>query len=292
MSDIIGVRNNNTIVPYTAATKRTKQLDIKANITYDIASATTGWTFTAAYAIFYADSSGNWRMRFNVRLLKDSGTATTTLATLTFTNITNFQMTQTIAGSVGSVVATISNAVGSSKNVTVAIPSTAIDIVYVSGDVMLSAEPTAYTTAANMEGVLPVDVYIPNATATPGLLSYYEEYTSASAACTGALTTSVSWKIVRIGKLVTLTLPQTLGAGVATSSFVYGVAVPPRFLPAQNTAAIVELKNNAARQSTPGMVIVETNGAIAVYNSLTGGTNFTVTAECGLIEAHSISWVQ
>lgn len=165
MSNIIGIRNNNTIVPYTAATKRTKQLDIKADVTYNVGGETTGWTFTAVYAIFYADSLGNWRMRFNLRLLRDTGSVAVTSATITFTNITNFQITQGIIGSLGAVTAVLSVASGSTKNLTLNLASTTVNILYASGDVMLSSEPTIYTTAANMEGVTAVDVYIPPASA-------------------------------------------------------------------------------------------------------------------------------
>lgn len=172
MSNIIGIRNNNTIVPYIAATKRTKQLDIKADVTYNVGGETTGWTFTAVYAIFYADSLGNWRMRFNLRLLRDTGSVAVTSATITFTNITNFQITQGIIGSLGAVTAVLSVASGSTKNLTLNLASTTVNILYASGDVMLSSEPTIYTTAANMEGVTAVDVYIPPASATSaGLVS-------------------------------------------------------------------------------------------------------------------------
>ena len=152
----LGIRNSNIIVPYTAATKRSKQVDITF-------TGSNLATILMAKAIFYADSAGAWRMRFNIAY---TPTATAVSETITLTNISTaglaasqvFSATNSTAAQsvLYSVVSAASPAVMS-----VAFSATTSSNREFSGDIALGAEPTAYTTAANMEGVLPVDVYIP-----------------------------------------------------------------------------------------------------------------------------------
>jgi len=156
----IGIRNSNIIVPYTAATKRSKQVDITF-------TGSNLATILMAKAIFYADSAGAWRMRFNIAY---TPTATAVSETITLTNISTaglaasqvFSATNSTAAQsvLYSVVSAASPAVMS-----VAFSATTSSNREFSGDIALGAEPTAYTTAANMEGALPVDVYIPPASA-------------------------------------------------------------------------------------------------------------------------------
>ena len=152
----LGIRNSNIIVPYTAATKRSKQVDITF-------TGSNLATILMAKAIFYADSAGAWRMRFNIAY---TPTATAVSETITLTNISTaglaasqvFSATNSTASQsvLYSVVSAASPAVMS-----VAFSATTSSNREFSGDIALGAEPTAYTTAANMEGVLPVSVYIP-----------------------------------------------------------------------------------------------------------------------------------
>lgn len=173
-TNIIGVRNNNVIVPYSAATKRTKEIDIT------VTSAQAGWSTVRARAIFYADSSGNWRMRFNI-----SGTFTSTsissiaitVSNVTFKNTASFR--QAVAGFLSGAtgLACVAEPNGGTINC-FPVGSPTCSAFEASGDVELESEPTTYTTAANMEGVTAVDVYIAPASASAaGLLSYYEEGT-------------------------------------------------------------------------------------------------------------------
>ena len=69
-----------------------------------------------------------------------------------------------------------------------------------------------------------------NASSNVNTLDDYEEYTAASAACTGAITTAAVWKLTKVGNLVTLTLPGVQGAGVAVASFTFGTAIPAAFI--------------------------------------------------------------
>ena len=66
----------------------------------------------------------------------------------------------------------------------------------------------------------------PAAGMTSQLLNWYEEVTAASTACTGAITTAVSWKLTRVGNVVTLTLPPVTGAATSSINFEFGVLIP------------------------------------------------------------------
>lgn len=122
---------------------------------------------------------------------------------------------------------------------------------------------------------------------TTGLV---EQYVSAAAACTGAVLTSVSWKVTKSGKAVTLTLPQTIGAGVAVPTITYAVALPAEFRPSAIINAPVLVQDNGARLLDPGRLMVDTNGVITVEKD-NNSSNFTVTADAGLQYAHSVSWM-
>ena len=151
----LGIRNSNIIVPYTAATKRTKQLDLS------VSCAHAGWTLARAVGVFYADSAGKWRLTFSITgTMTARSDFTLTLNNVVSKNVANNYQAITVGG------ASFAGATGAALS---ASPNTTLTGIYalsfayllVSGDIELDSEPTTYTTAANMEGVLPVDVYIP-----------------------------------------------------------------------------------------------------------------------------------
>ena len=119
----------------------------------------------------------------------------------------------------------------------------------------------------------------------------FDDYTAASAACTGAITTAAVWKLTKVGKIVTLTLPITTGTASATTNFAFGTAIPSQYRPVQNTTFPCCVRDNAARAATPGMIYVGSGGTIQVFRSLDAATNFTAAADAGLQEAQSVSWV-
>lgn len=174
MSNIIGVRNNSTIVPYVGATKRTKQLTLVK--TTDITVATSGATLgtyliTRAVAIFYADSAGIWRMIYNLRLSCDAGTRadiTVTFPNVVFKNTAAFKQACSVgvSATVEITGAAYTYPAGSSNTVIVEHAGGSTTGYQISGDVELNSEPTTYTTAANMEGVVAADVYIAPASAS------------------------------------------------------------------------------------------------------------------------------
>jgi len=218
----LGIRNSNIIVPYTAATKRSKQVDITF-------TGSNLATILMAKAIFYADSAGAWRMRFNIAY---TATATAVSETITLTNISTaglaasqvFSATNSTAAQ--SVLYSAVNA-ASPAVMLVVFSATTSSTREFSGDIALAAEPTTYTTAANMEGVLPVDVYIPPATDTSsGLINFYKEddTTLASVAwkpdgAGSGIGTAFAAKITRSGRVVTLSLAGNTTADPAGSTY-------------------------------------------------------------------------
>lgn len=127
---------------------------------------------------------------------------------------------------------------------------------------------------------------------TSQLLNYYEEITAASTACTGAITTAVSWKATRVGKVVNLTLPATFGTATTATYFEYGVVLPTAFRPAASIGFACQIKDADANSAVPGLIFVLTTGAIRVYKDMTAATNFTtgLTAGLGQSIGTAISW--
>lgn len=180
-SGYVGSPRGNVILPITAVTKQTKVLSLIK--TTDItATAVTGdtidtYTVSDANALFYSDSLGNWRMRFNIALAVASGTRTVVTITFAKTSI----VTDSTSGFFQSVVGVYND--GSAPRTTSAYFAANNRIIninhasatttgyWVSGDVALQQDPTDYTTAANLEGVANVSAYIPPASGTtPGIV--------------------------------------------------------------------------------------------------------------------------
>lgn len=121
-------------------------------------------------------------------------------------------------------------------------------------------------------------------------LDDYKEYTAPSAACTGAITTACVWKATKSGNIVVLTLPGVLGAGVATTNFVFGEALPTEFRPVVAIRMPCVVYNNSAYSSTPGGVQISTAGVISIYRNINFAGNFTVTANAGIAAPVTVSW--
>lgn len=170
-TNLLGIPTSNVFVPYTAATKRTKE------VTISITSAQTGWSTVRCVGVFYADSAGSWRLSFNLVATFSDLSAGAKTITATMPNVVFHASAtrQALALSTNTTtVAARAYVTGNGSDITVVISEgNTITGFQVSGDVELNTEPTAYTIAANMEGVLPVDVFIPPASASiSGLLDY------------------------------------------------------------------------------------------------------------------------
>jgi len=149
----IGQKPGNVIVPVTSLMKSTKE------VTLTVTSAQVVWTTTRAVGIFYADSAGVWRLRFNISGTLNS--ATLTSLKITIPNVT-FKSTeiQAVLGYLGSS-GVPGRAYTNSSDIYIESASQTTTSAFVSGDVELNAEPTTYTTAANLEGVGNLAAYIP-----------------------------------------------------------------------------------------------------------------------------------
>lgn len=119
---------------------------------------------------------------------------------------------------------------------------------------------------------------------------YHESYTAASASCTGAMLTALIWRIVKIGNLVTLHVPTTSGAGVATNLITFGTVIPAKYRPISQMSYPMRIIDNEGYPTNSGMLIAGTDGSLKVYKDFTASTNFTVTASAGF-EGIAVSWV-
>lgn len=210
----LGIKGNNAVVPYVSATKRTKAL---SNV-LTFSSTPSGWSVIASNVVFYADSAGVWRMVFNISAtINSASSGAFTIDGVAFKNTTNFLQAMSGAGSGAFTVYPTVNT-GTINFVS----TTNTTGLHISGDVVLNAEPTTYTTAANMEGVIAADVYIPNATDTSsGLIPYYKTgtWTPIFTMGSGTITSYTSaGTYTRIGNVVTIScsgLINDVGTGSA-----------------------------------------------------------------------------
>lgn len=122
-------------------------------------------------------------------------------------------------------------------------------------------------------------------------LDAYEEYTAANTACTGAITTACIWKAVRVGRVVTLTIPAVSGTASAVTSIQMGVNLPSTMRPTGTTGgASVSLINNNVNIAQ-GVVRIGTDGTIKIYRDSTFAVAFTAGNTAGLQDAATMSWV-
>jgi len=120
-----------------------------------------------------------------------------------------------------------------------------------------------------------------------------DSFTSASTACTGALTVAVQWTVRMSpnGKMVTLALPATQGTTTAAASFAYGVVLPVQFRPSANLRQAVIVEDSGGTLNQLGqVVIVAATGAISVFKDIVGTANFTNGGVGGLPGLTEISW--
>lgn len=131
------------------------------------------------------------------------------------------------------------------------------------------------------------------AVADANTLDDYEEYTSASTACTGALLNSVIWRVVKVGQLVTFHCYEVYGTGQTGTSFTLGETLPAAYRPFRGTRLpIVNVIVNNASQANVGVLIVSaTTGVMTVYRDATLATSWGSAANTGIEGAFSVSWL-
>lgn len=292
MSNIIGVRNNSTIVPYSAATKRTKEIT-----TITPVAGTNVSSIASVYSsfYFYADSNNKWRMTGTLNFTANLATG----ASFVF-NIPGVALAASSGAVAFPAIAVIDDAtyiaqydscygIATTGNIYINLKASVTGentkAIYIQiNDVPLNAEPTIYTTAANMEGVTAVDVYIAPASASAaGLLSYYEEGSFTVYGLDGGTTvgSGATAYYVRVGKQVTVTLPDT---GIQSTSVVryisttaaQGSTVGNRTWPANITPARTQYILMKVTTGTGTYAVtygnLSSSGVFSVIGTVGGGT--------------------
>lgn len=152
---IAGQRAGNMIIPLSNMTKRTKQIPITVT--------GTNWTTTRAVAIFYSDSSNNWRMKFNIRGIISPTTTniTLTIANILSKNVSGLYQAITVWWGTNAIMRSV---VFPNSNTISADVGTADGNLSLFGDIELDTEPLTYTTPANMEARASADIYIDHGT--------------------------------------------------------------------------------------------------------------------------------
>lgn len=161
----IGIRSGNTILNYVSTTKRTKQLDLSSYV-YLIGGAASISNIVAS-GYLYADSTGKWSINF-------TGSCDVATPTATITLGLNF------GGNFFSAAQPLwcydqNSGTNTTRLATTGVGNSQLQLYFASapaqiefgGDIRLNAEVTGITSvAANMEGVIAADVYIPPASAS------------------------------------------------------------------------------------------------------------------------------
>ena len=127
------------------------------------------------------------------------------------------------------------------------------------------------------------------AAAGGGVFAYYEEYTAASAACTGAINTAAVWKLTKVGNVVTLTLPVVSGTATGSNAyFDFGTAIPAKYRPVADVGFIPGVQDNGVYAPASGFVFA--SGTIRIYRNVPGTGNFSGTSGLGVGAATTVSW--
>lgn len=117
---------------------------------------------------------------------------------------------------------------------------------------------------------------------TPSTISGYEEGTFTAnfnqSAGAGGSSTSKTITFRVVGKVVFLNLPNCsdMTAGATSSEFSTATStIPTRLLPIQNSMWMGRCSVNGAVQAAPGLIIVQTDGAIVIRRIPDSSANFT-----------------
>ena len=128
-----------------------------------------------------------------------------------------------------------------------------------------------------------------NSTASysPAALNYYEEDT-ASAGFSGCFSQTVTVRIVRVGKSVSIYLPAVTGTSTsATTLSCAADTIKARFRPYGQVVLPVKCTDNGT--SVVGLVVFQTDGSIIIQRDVSGG-NFAATGTVGLNNGVSTAW--
>jgi hypothetical protein len=122
-------------------------------ISLPFTSTAPGWVLVRGVAVLYADSLNNWRMKFNIEatMTAIASMVGITCTGITYKTTTNYYQAVTVM-CIGTSPYSGSGQTSYTNPRIEVFPATSTTTMHVSGDVELDAEPTTYTTQANMEG--------------------------------------------------------------------------------------------------------------------------------------------
>jgi len=272
MSEISTTRSGNVLVPYVDAKKRTKQVDISSYV--------TGAAISFANAVAYADSTGKWRMVFN--LLATQSPASSMSLVVAGISITNNAALSVYSGvsAWGQSVSTNALYVKSGQIFTTAT---------ISGELELSSKPT--WADAHMEDVAAVDVFIAE-NSLPGskmldnsipvsklvgsgsgpakTLLATDKFTANNS---GAQSSAVSVYYMSVGDQVTVYIPAfTLSANSSDVTLTFASTLPVGYRPLGDLIFSIAIRS-AANDYTMGNCRIYTDGTIKI-NHDNGGNQF------------------
>jgi hypothetical protein len=118
-----------------------------------------------------------------------------------------------------------------------------------------------------------------------------EQYVSPSVACTGAITSSASYTLIKNGQLVTLDLPSVSGIATALTSFTFGATLPAQYRPSTtDTSVSAFIIDAGGTNAIPGLVEIQTNGNIVIFASANKTTTYTNATTAGLAGSVTVSF--
>jgi hypothetical protein len=255
----IGIHSGNVIVPYTSVTKQSKWINIASAISAGARFSID--SVTKAVARFSMDSAGVWSMEANIKVVGDTTTGADfaiNIAGIVFDATAD----QSVEGQVDSATMRAAGqyafAVGNAGTIYIQFQASTtgennVAVLYSLNSTILNAEPTwaslGTTAAAALEGVVAADIYIANASTTPGLLNYYEEgtFTMTMVGCTASPTGTAYFTMV--GKVVTIIIPGI--TGTSNANLMYFSGIPTRLSPARGVRGFCGCYDNGAKLATP-----------------------------------------
>lgn len=329
MSNIIGIRNNNTIVPYVGATKRSKTINLSSYTT----SAQAGFVADRCVGVFEADSSGNWRVTLNCAFSFTSASISSiviSIAGLTFKVISGGWQ-QAGCGRFNGTNNAIANVSAEQGGGGIRMTSLTADTAgggWIACDVELNAEPTwaslGTTAVAALEGVIAADVYIaPASTTEDGLvnrsaqtfvgvknfdagirlgsltdtLDYYDTGTLPFEVWDGASNKSAAGyelSYTRLGNLITLQFPRAYYQSTNTARTLLtsaGAVVLPAALRPSGQLTFMYRSWDGDVLTSPGLLILATNGEITLFKDMVGNAFSTNNVTKG-IDVSTITYIK
>jgi len=291
------------LVPLQNTLRRTKQLDITAAVTADLA----GWVTARATAIFYMDSNNVWRMNiaatgYGSESKADNTAVKFTISGVWFKNFGGFHTP--VAARLATATSSLANAasVGQNSNYIYVVnrsgSTQTITDVMIAGDVELNGEPTTYTTTANLENYQDVTAWIPNAdTSTAGLLTYYATgtFTFYVNDGTGVVSAARTAYYTRIGNQVTVQFGQAVVQSTVNTRFITTTnSTTVKTWPAHLTPTSVTVPAiGVAREdgnNTACSITISSAGTVTIYANLNQGA-FTANNATKGIDAFTMTYL-